>query len=96
VSCDPQFSQKTEPTIFECRQLGQIISAEPESVTCWVGGKGGAAAALTVRRSYPQLSQKIAPAGAAIWQLGQVIDDIERPPCSLKKTEIYMIAGLIK
>jgi hypothetical protein len=61
--------------IFECRQLGQMISADPESETSWVGGNGGAAA-LTVRRSYPQLSQKIAPAGAAIWQLGQVIDDI--------------------
>jgi hypothetical protein len=51
VSCDPQFSQKAEPTIFECRQLGQIISADPDSGTSWVGGKGGAAAALSVRRS---------------------------------------------
>jgi hypothetical protein len=56
--------------------LGQIIADDAESVASWVGGKGGAAAALTVRRSYPQLSQKIAPAGAAIWQLGQIIDGI--------------------
>jgi hypothetical protein len=44
--------------------------------------EGGAAGAdgATCRKSNPQLSQKIAPVGAGIPQLGQIISDMASSP----------------
>ena len=58
-SCDPQFSQKADPAILTYPHVGQLRLPPPVSGTWNEGARSADPIPDIVRRSNPQLSQKI-------------------------------------